>query len=128
VKMPNINYVIVAGHLGADPILRQTQNGTSVASLSIATSYKSGEREHTEWHRIVVWEKQADNCAKYLKKGSAALVIGRLQTQEYTDKDNIKRWKTEIVAQSVQFLGGKQTEETQKTETETRILAEDVPF
>lgn len=104
--MASLNKVIVMGHLGRDPELRNTQSGKSVANFSMAASEKFGEREHTEWFNIVVWDKQAENCAKYLTKGRAALVEGRLQTRTWEDKEGQKRYTTEVIAQRVQFIGG----------------------
>jgi single-strand DNA-binding protein len=92
------------GHLGKDPVVRRTQNDTAVCNLDVASTYRNGEDEHTEWHRIVVWGKSAENCGKYLNKGRGVLVEGRLQTSTY-EKDGETRYKTEIVAQNVQFLG-----------------------
>ena len=109
--MASVNKVIIIGNLGADPELRYTPGGQAVCDLRIATSDqwtdKSGERkEQTEWHRIVVWGKQAENCSQYLSKGRQVYVEGRLRTRQWDDKEGNKRYTTEIVAQTVQFLGG----------------------
>ena len=109
--MASYNRVIIMGNLGTDPELRYTQNQTPVCTLSVATTdYRSrpdGERqEFTEWHRVVVWNRQAENCSKYLAKGRSVLVEGRLQTRSWEDKQGQKRYVTEIVAQTVQFVGG----------------------
>jgi single-strand DNA-binding protein len=106
-----INRVILIGNLGADPELRHTPGGASVCNFSIATNEswtdKSGEKqERTEWHRIIVWGRMADACAKYLGKGRPVYVEGRLQTRKWDDKEGVTRYLTEIVAQHVQFLGG----------------------
>jgi single-strand DNA-binding protein len=109
--MSGINSVTVVGRLGQDPELRQTQGGQAVATISVATSEqwkdKNGEKqEKTEWHRIIVWGPQAENAAKYLKKGSLAGFQGRLETRSWEDKETkVKRYTTEIIASSVQFLG-----------------------
>ena len=110
--MPSRNKVEIMGHLGRDPEMRYTQGGQAVCNFSVATSErwkdKSGEyQEQTEWHRIVVWAKQAENCAEYLAKGSLVFVDGRLQTREWTDKEGGKRQSTEIVAERVTFLDKK---------------------
>src|SRR6188768_2570605 len=110
--MAGINKVIVVGRLGADPELKHTQNSQSVAKLSVATSEswndKNGQKqERTEWHRIVVWGKLAELCGEYLKKGRQCYVEGRLQTREWTDKENRKNYTTEVVASGVTFLGGR---------------------
>lgn len=109
--MASVNKVILIGNLGKDPELRYTQNGKAVASFSLATtdrfSSRDGDRqEKTEWHRIVTWEKTAENCARFLSKGRSCFVEGRLQTREWEDKEGVKRRTTEVVAQTVQFLGG----------------------
>ena len=109
--MASINKVILIGNLGKDPELRYTPGGQAVCDLSIATTDqwtdKSGERkEQTEWHRVVVWGKQAENCSQYLTKGRQCYIEGRLRTRQWDDKEGNKRYTTEIVAQTVQFLGG----------------------
>lgn len=106
-----VNKVILIGNLGADPEVRFTPGGQAVANFRIATNEswtdKNGQKqERTEWHRIVVWGKLAELCGEYLKKGRQAYVEGRLQTREWTDKEGKKNYTTEIVANTVQFLGG----------------------
>ncbi|MFP2963693.1 single-stranded DNA-binding protein [Myxococcus sp. 1LA] len=106
-----VNKVILIGNLGADPEVRFTPGGQAVANFRIATSEswvdKSGQKqERTEWHRIVVWGKLAELCGEYLKKGRQCYVEGRLQTREWTDKENRKNYTTEVVANAVTFLGG----------------------
>jgi single-strand DNA-binding protein len=107
-----VNKVILIGNLGADPEVRFTPGGQAVANFRIATSEswtdKNGQKqERTEWHRIVVWGKLAELCGEYLKKGRQCYVEGRLQTREWTDKENKKNYTTEVVATSVTFLGGR---------------------
>lgn len=109
--MSGVNKVILVGRLGADPELKSVGQGQSVARLSIATSEqwtgKDGQRqERTEWHRVVVWGRQAENCGKHLSKGRQVYVEGRLQTRQWEDQQGQKRYTTEIVANTVQFLGG----------------------
>lgn len=109
--MAGINKVILIGNLGRDPELRYTQNGQAVVNFSLATTEnwkdKSGERvERTEWHRIVAWGRTAELCAQYLSKGRTVYIEGRLQTNEWEDREGQKRKTTEIVATTVQFLGG----------------------
>lgn len=106
-----LNKAMIIGNLGRDPELRYTQSGTPVANFSIATNRKwkdnSGQlQEQTEWHRIVVFGRQAETCDKYLKKGRQVYVEGRLQTRDWEDRDGNKRSTTEIVANTVQFLSG----------------------
>lgn len=107
----SVNKAIIVGNLGADPELRYTQGGQPVCTLRIATNERWNDKEgntqeRTEWHRIVVWGRQAENCEKYLSKGRQVYVEGRIQTREWDDKDGNKRYSTEIVAQNVQFLAG----------------------
>jgi single-strand DNA-binding protein len=110
--MAGINKVILIGNLGRDPEIRYTaQGGTAVANFTLATSEsfttREGKREdRTEWHRIVVWGKTAELCTQYLAKGRQVYIEGRIQTREWEDKDGQKRRTTEVVAQTVQFLGG----------------------
>ncbi|MCC6639974.1 MAG: single-stranded DNA-binding protein [Deltaproteobacteria bacterium] len=109
--MASVNKVILIGNLGRDPELRYTQGGQAVASFSIATTEnftkKTGERdERTEWHRIVAWGRTAELCAQYLSKGRSVYIEGRLQTREWENKEGQKQRTTEVVAQTVQFLGG----------------------
>ena len=105
-----LNKVMIIGNLGADPELRQTTSGTSVCEMRIATNEswfdkQSNERkDRVEWHRVIVWGASGENCAKYLSKGSKAYVEGRIQTREWQDQSGNKRYTTEIVANSVQFL------------------------
>lgn len=106
-----INKAILIGNLGGDPELRHTPNGASVCNFSIATNEswtdKSGDKqERTEWHRIIVWGRTGEACAKHLSKGRQVYVEGRIQTRKWEDKDGITRFLTEVVAQHVQFLGG----------------------
>lgn len=112
--MSGVNKVIIIGRLGADPELKTVTGGQSVCRLSVATSENWTDREgqkqeRTEWHRIVVWGKLAELCGKYLSKGRQAYIEGRLQTRSWEDQQGQKRYTTEIVANTVQFLGG-QTE------------------
>ncbi len=107
----SVNKVILIGHLGADPEVRYTPQGTAVANFRIATNDswtdKAGQRQdRTEWHRIVVFARQAELCGEYLSKGRQVFIEGRLQTREWTDKENHRNFTTEVVANHVVFLGG----------------------
>lgn len=110
--MAGLNKVMLIGNLGRDPEIRYSQQGTAVVNFSIATSETwndktSGERqERTEWHRIVVFGKQAEICGKYLSKGSSIYIEGRLQTRSW-EKDGQTHYTTEVVASNFQFLGGR---------------------
>ena len=111
--MASVNKVILIGNLGRDPETRYTNSGSSVTNFSIATKEsfadKSGTRqERTDWHNIIVWGQQGENCAQYLKKGSPAYIEGRISYREYEAKDGSgKRKVTEIVAMRVQFLSSR---------------------
>src|SRR5512136_3360198 len=107
-----MNKVILVGNLGANPEMRFTQGGQAVANLRLATTErwtdKNGQRqEQTEWHRVVVWGKQAEICGQYLTKGRQIYVEGRIRTRQWQDQQGQKRYTTEIVAQSVQMLGSR---------------------
>lgn len=107
----SVNKVIILGRLGQDPELKYTPSGTAVCNFSLATSEswtdKSGQKqEKTEWHRIVVWGKLAELCNQYLTKGRQAFIEGKLQTRSWEDKDGSKRYATEVLASTVQFIGG----------------------
>jgi len=108
--MSGVNKAIIIGRLGSDPESRQISSGQTVTTLSIATSEswndKTGQKqERTEWHRVVVWGKLAEICAKYLSKGRQVYTEGRLQTRSWEDQNGQKKYTTEIVATAVQFLG-----------------------
>lgn len=107
--MASVNKVILIGNLGADPELRKVDSGDSVCELRVATNEKwidkSGEKqERVEWHRVVVWGKSGEACAKFLSKGSPVYVEGKNRTRSWDDKDGNKRYMTEVVANDVQFL------------------------
>ena len=107
-----LNKVMIIGRLGRDPELRYTQSGSPVASLNVATDESYTDRdgnkvERTEWHRVSVFQRQAENCANYLAKGSLIYVEGSLQTRKWQDQQGQDRYTTEIKAQRVQFLDRK---------------------
>lgn len=105
----SVNKVILVGRLGADPEVKAIGSGSTVARLNIATSeswVKDGQKqERTEWHRVAVWGKLAEICGKHLSKGRQVYVEGKLQTRQWEDQQGQKRYTTEIVANTVQFLG-----------------------
>jgi single-strand DNA-binding protein len=140
---------MLIGNLGKDPEIRYTQDGSPVASFSLATSEnwtdKSGNRqEHTEWHNIVAWTRLADLCKRYLSKGRQVYVEGRLRTREWSDKDGNKRRTTEVIASQMVLLGGRpqaeggasypaplqksQAESIDQSFNEAGITDEDIPF
>jgi single-strand DNA-binding protein len=107
----SVNKVILVGNLGRDSELRYTPGGAAVATLNMATTEvwndKQGQKqEKTEWHRIIVWGKQAESLQEYLTKGKQIYVEGRLQTRQWDDKDGNKRYTTEIKADRITLLGG----------------------
>ncbi|WP_263770539.1 single-stranded DNA-binding protein [Propionivibrio soli] len=112
--MASVNKVILVGNLGADPETRYMPNGDAVANIRLATteSWKdkaSGEkREVTEWHRVVFYRKLAEIVGQYLKKGSSVYVEGRIRTRKWQDKEGQERYTTEIEANEMQMLGGRQ--------------------
>lgn len=111
--MSGVNKVIIIGRLGADVEYKELAGGHSVANMSVATSEKYKDKqgemvEKTEWHRVTVWGKTADLCQQYLSKGREAYFEGKLQTRKWEDKEGNTRYTTEIVANTVQFLGGAQ--------------------
>jgi len=108
----SLNKVMLIGNLGRDPEVRYTQGGTAVANFTLATNERwtdaNGQKqERTEWHRVVVWGKQAEIAGEYLRKGRQIYVEGALQTREWTDKDGNKRYTTEVKAQRFQMLGSR---------------------
>jgi single-strand DNA-binding protein len=133
---------MLIGRLGDDPVMRHTPEGTPVTNFSIATdrSWKDNNgatQEVTEWHNIVAWGKLAEITKTYLAKGNAVYVEGRLQTRKWQDKDQMTRYRTEVVAEQVKFLETKskdlqrsQTTETEEIEGQVRpgLIEEDLPF
>ncbi|MBR5281910.1 MAG: single-stranded DNA-binding protein [Alistipes sp.] len=108
-----INKVILVGNVGIDPEVRTTESGVKVARVRLATSERyvdkqSGERkELTEWHTITLWRGLADIVDRYVHKGSQLYIEGRLRTREWVDKDQVKRYTTEILADNMQLLGSR---------------------
>jgi single-strand DNA-binding protein len=112
--MASVNKVIIVGNLGRDPEVRYNPNGVAWCTVSIATSRNwkdktSGEKvEETEWHRVVFNDKLAEIAGEYLKKGRSVYVEGRLKTRKWTDKDGAEKFSTEIIANEMQMLGGRE--------------------
>ena len=109
--MGSVNKVILVGNLGRDAELRYTPGGAAVSTLNLATTEvwndKQGQKqEKTEWHRVILWGKQAESLQEYLTKGKQIYVEGRLQTRQWDDKDGNKRYTTEIKADRITLLGG----------------------
>src|SRR5579884_3504131 len=104
-----LNKVMIIGNLGKDPEMRFTANGSAVTNFSVAVSrnFPGGDgerREETEWFNVVAWNKLAEQCNQYLQKGRKVYVEGRLQTRSWDGQDGVKRYRTEVVANEVQFL------------------------
>lgn len=130
----SVNKVILLGRLGQDPELKYTQNSTAVCNLSVATTYKSKDKETTEWTRVVSFGKTAELCSQYLSKGRQAYVEGRLQTRSWEDKDGNKKYATEVIADKVQFIGGKEDAPNNTNQgnyqqpAQANFATDDVPF
>lgn len=108
--MSSLNKAMLIGRLGADPVLRNTSNGTAVANFNIATNEEwtdaaNQKQSSVEWHRIVVWNKLATVCAQHLKKGRQVYVEGRIKSRKYIGNDQKEHYVTEIIARKVTFLG-----------------------
>ncbi|WDF55569.1 single-stranded DNA-binding protein [Mucilaginibacter sp. KACC 22063] len=131
--MSGINKVILVGHLGKDPEIRHLEGGVAVASFPLATSEtytKDGKKvEQTEWHNIVMWRGLADVAAKYLQKGKLVYIEGKLRTRSFEDKEGIKKYTTEIVAENFTMLGRKSDFEAETprngTNAKTSTVSED---
>jgi len=147
--MSSLNKVMLIGNLGKDPEIRYTQDGSPVASFSLATSEtwtdKNGNRqEHTEWHNIVAWTRLAELSKRYLSKGRQVYIEGRLRTREWSDKDGNKRRTTEVIASQMVLLGARPqaegaasypaplqkgpAEQDDQGFNDTGITDEDIPF
>lgn len=131
--MASVNKVILIGNLGRDPEVRYTQGGSAVANFTMATTEQwkdatSGERkERTEWHKIVVWGRQAEIAGEYLRKGRQVYVEGGLQTREWTDRDGNKRYTTEIKAQRFNMLGSRNDADSQRQPEPQNAPSEPTP-
>lgn len=122
--MKTLNKVQLLGNLGQDPEVRNTSSNKKIATLNIATTnnYKdqSGEwQESTDWHRVIVWEKLAEVCEKYLKKGSKVFIEGKLRTRSY-EKDGTTHYVTEVLGNNLIMLSG--------AKSENKEFDSDVPF
>ena len=112
--MASVNKVILIGNLGKDPEIRYAPSGAAICNITLATSRvskdkTSGEKqEQTEWHRVVMFDRLAEIAGEYLKKGKSVYIEGRLQTRKWTDKEGVEKYSTEIVAQEMTMLGGRE--------------------
>ena len=140
-----INKVIIVGNLGADPDSRAMPSGNAVTNISVATSESWNDRdtgekqEKTEWHRVVFFNRLAEIAAQYLKKGSQVYVEGKLQTRKWEDKEGNERWTTEVVANQMQMLGDRMSNDmsndnasssqsTPDNDFSTDEFDDDIPF
>ena len=129
-----MNKAQVIGNLGSDPEVRSTQQGTPVATFSVATTERwkgqdGQQQEHTEWHRIVVWRRLAEICGEYLKKGSKVYIEGKLQTRKWQDQQGNDRYITEIIGASMEMLGeNHQRNPVHDLDSAPGHEGEDVPF
>lgn len=117
--MASVNKTILIGNLGRDPEVRYTPSGTAVCNITIATTRnwksKDGEKqEETEWHRVVFYDKLAEIAGEYLKKGRPVYIEGRLKTRKWQDKDGKDQYTTEVIAEQMQMLGGREDGERQE--------------
>ena len=108
-----LNKCMVIGRLGADPEMRYTANGNAVTTFNVASSRQfsgpdGARREETEWFSVVTWNRLAETCSQYLTKGRLVYVEGRMQTRSWEGQDGNKRYRTELIAQEVKFLGGRE--------------------
>jgi single-strand DNA-binding protein len=136
--MASFNKAQLIGNLGRDPEVRYTPNGTAVCSISVATTNswndkRSGDRvEQTEWHRVIFYGRLAEVVGEHMKKGRSMFVEGRLRTRQWTDRDGVTRYATEIVASEMQMLGTKPDDGKPPTEPADRgdvpAQDDDIPF
>lgn len=140
--MAGINKVILVGNLGKDPEVRHLEGGATVANFPLATSEsykdKSGNKvEHTEWHNVVVWRGLAEVAEKYLKKGTTIYVEGKLRTRSWEDKEGVKKYTTEIIADSFTMLGSNRRDDNNSSNSSAEMNsmnvniatpADDLPF
>jgi single-strand DNA-binding protein len=108
--MAGVNKVIIVGNLGADPEVRYSGGGMAICKLRVAVTerVKDGDewKDATEWFRVTLFGKQAENAGQYLQKGRSVYVEGRLKSEKYKDKDGVEKTSTEVIANTIQFLGG----------------------
>lgn len=127
-----MNKVILIGNIGKDPEMRRLDNGNAVCSFSMATTKryidKNGQKiENTQWHNIQFWGKQAELCEKYLSKGDKVAIEGEINTRSWEDKDGNKRYVTEIIGRSIEFLSTKRIGSNQNN-VDVDNDSDDLPF
>ena len=140
-----INKAIIVGNLGNDPEVKYTQGGTTITTISVATSEswkdkQTGEqKERTEWHRVKGFGRLGEIMGEYLKKGQQVYIEGSIRTEKYTDKAGVEKYATDIIANEMQMLGGRgegsgqrserpQRQETQQSAPAGGVEGDDIPF
>lgn len=123
--MASVNKVIIVGNLGADPAVRYTASGAAMCNLSIATTYRTKRQDgsysdETEWHRVVMFNRLAEIAGEYLKKGRSVFIEGRLRTRKWQDQNGQDRYATEIIADQMQMLGGRDDQNGQQSSNSAR--------
>jgi len=135
--MADVNKQTIIGNLGADPELRYTPGGVAVANLNVATNEswtnKDGEKvQRTEWHRVIVWGKQAENCKNYLVKGAKVHIEGPLKTRVWEDREGVKHFTKELHAREINFLSALTTAASKASSSNSQqqdlFDSEDIPF
>ena len=138
--MASFNEIHLLGNLGKDPVAVATKSGATICNFSVATKYaykdaQGQAQEEVSWHTVTLFGKRAEACIKYLKKGSAVFVVGRMHYRKFKDKSSNERLLAEVVAEQIQFLSGTRTaEERQQTQPQqsqqsaAESLDEDCPF
>ena len=124
-----MNRVMLIGRLGRDPEFRYTPSGTAVAKFSLATNRRkrNGEEQPPDWHRITVWSKLAEICAQYLTKGKMVMIEGRIEYGSY-DKDGVKHYTTDIIAENLEMLGRQGEGESMESSRPAGVQEDDIPF
>jgi single-strand DNA-binding protein len=125
-----MNKCVLIGRLTKDIDLRYTQSGTAVAKFTLAVDRRFSKEKETDFIPCVVWQKQAENCANYIGKGSLVAVEGRIQVRSYDDKNGQRRWMTEVIAEQVKFLDkrGQQQGTAEQIGEEVQFNEDDIPF
>jgi single-strand DNA-binding protein len=130
--MPNFCNVVVAGHLGGDPELKNAANGNAICTFSVATKTGYGERECSTWRRVTIFGKRGEKAAELLRKGTAVIISGEEQNREWLDKEGQKRYSLEVTAHDWSFAGGKSDEKQErpkaKPQAQSDAYEDDIPF
>jgi single-strand DNA-binding protein len=124
-----MNRVMLIGRLGQDPEIRYLPSGTAMAKFSLATDRwkRKGEEQPPDWHRITAWSKLAEICAQYLTKGKMVMIEGRIEYGSY-DKDGVKHYTTDIIAENLEMLGRQGESESREPSRPVGVNEEDIPF